>query len=276
MATTKTSSKSPVSKTKRPKTPTPKTYTIKQLAGRWGYEEFEIESYIMDGHLKEAFDIDRLNANLSVPYFKLRDLLFYKHYVGDAELLKVNKNNSTLDEIMGTVEEDNIIPCSELDFLYLPKPEDAFTRSPREKWDWVRFFYDSDGNQLIPIRKGSPPLQKKSNDGYHIQFVPIDKHLFEELLIVPLEEVDRFEIEYKIGEKKKLPKNGKKILDILDEMKQHPRRLPLKDKQSGKYGIKNDVRQIYLKRYKNDDKVEDQFDDAWEALTDKGFIGYAD
>ena len=195
MATTKTSS---APKTKRPKTPAPKTYTIKRLVKRWErweYDEEDIKGFIEDGHLKQAFDTVRLDANLSSPFFRLRDIHFYKHHVESGELLKIEQQ-STLEELVDSVTENDLIPCSKIKFLYLPKDVSAKSIGKRgEDCDWIHFFYDVNGNQLIPTHNRNIESMLSGKTEYHINSLPIDKHLFEELLIIPLEEVERFENE---------------------------------------------------------------------------------
>ena len=164
--------------------PDPEAYTREQLAERWECDLSLIESYIKSGKLKQGFDT-------RIEYTGLRKLNYYKCEAGDEGLLNAIKDRKALSEFVNPVIQEKIIPCP--NHLYIPFMRNSLMylvekslmlelthricMMPRIM---VRYFYDLDGNALIPISKKGVVVFWKVKPRF-------------ELLSVPLEAIEQFE-----------------------------------------------------------------------------------
>ena len=172
--------------------PDPEAYTKEQLAERWECDLSLIESYIKSGKLKQGFDT-------RIEYNGLRNLNFYKCEAGDEELLNTIKNHKALSEFVNPVIQEKIIPCP--NHLYIPFMRNSTMRLIEESVMlelilkicmmpriMVRYFYDLEGNALIPMSKKGV-----------VSFPMVNPRF--ELLSVPLESVEQFENECRVIER---------------------------------------------------------------------------
>lgn len=270
--------KTSTAKRKLPNPPKPKTYTIRQLSEHWkGWSESEIEGFIRDGYLKEAFDAAELGHKIcDVNGCPLSDFYLYKCKAGPEKSNDGRDIRSVLMEcvdpkvkdnvIKSPKDKENIILGSDVIFLYMPKSEKAIEKLENKSFNYVHFFYDLDGSLLIPLFKGGPFISGVE-DGYHMPYVSIPKDLFD-LLIIPREEVERFENEHKQPSGKVVTKRQKYILEIMKkDLNLDFGNLPYSPTRAG---IKNKVWEIFDKKFEeNFERYEQRrnaFDLAWEPL----------
>ena len=205
--------------------PDPEAYTREQLAERWECDLSLIESYIKSGKLKQGFDT-------RIEYTGLRRLNYYKCDASDEELLNAIKNDKALSEFVNPVIQEKIIPCP--NYLYIPFMRNSTMRLIEESVTlelmsricmmpriMVRYFYDLDGNALIPISKKGVVAFRMVKPRF-------------ELLSVPLEAIKQFENGCRIGgdknislvtthqEKRAEKREDSKTINSLPEDKQPP------------------------------------------------------
>lgn len=253
--------------------PEPKIFTRAQLAKRWKCGLPKIGGYIRDGQLKEGFDT--FNAD----YGELRQRCYYKCDAEDEQLLNDINHEEPLSAFVDSVIPENIVSCPR--YLYKPimpnatcyyKPElnqesvwegitkTMYTLMHIQKYIMFCYFYDLNGSALIPIEE----------DNSHISFPSITKEC---RLVIPFEEVERFEIKNKLKRKgKQAPsvtiERKRVILEIIRECGHDPMAFP--PTPSGKRGAKTEVRDIYLERHGKTQR--NPFDKAWEQLREEGQI----
>ena len=159
---------------------------------------------------------------------------------------------------MDSVPKNNIISCSEVDFLYLPPLEDAFVRGigEGENFDGVKFFCDIDGNQLIPLYDDITSLMD-GKGGHPMNPVLIGKHLLDSLSIIPLEEAERFENKASRNKKgtdaETIKTRQRRIVTIIRNLNKEPEHLL---DERGKDHIKDKVREIYVEEKKHEKIVD--------------------
>ena len=120
------------------------SFTIEQLAQRWNCSVDEAKGYIREGKLRVSLDTTKAQFTF------LRDMDYYK-CEADEHLLNALQNGKALSEVVDPVIKRNIIPCP--DHLYVPTEESAFVEGTGEDHRMFRYFYDFDGNVLIPIKR---------------------------------------------------------------------------------------------------------------------------
>ena len=180
------------------KLPDQETYTRGELAKRWKCEPSKIDAYIRTGQLKEALPPTARNHFFQYYFYKCS----HSEPLSDAVrppaaddgykwLLMVIEEGEPLEKYVRVAGEKII----QRKYLYLPPEdeEDAVIERPTSKL--IRYFYDLEGNALIPVAE---------DDGWPICFAPVDKHHFNSL-IIPLEEVKRFESESRMVKRGRKP-----------------------------------------------------------------------
>ena len=174
--------------------PDQKTYTREELARRWNCDISEVNAYIRTGQLKVALPRAARKEIESYYFYKCSHIEPLSDSVRPPidddsyeRLLEIIEDGEPLEKYVRVAGEKII----RREYLYLPPEEekDAFIERANSKE--IRYFYDLEGNALIPVAE---------DDGWPICFAYVEKHHFDSL-IVPLEEVKRFEHENKIGEK---------------------------------------------------------------------------
>ena len=180
--------------------PDPKEFRRGELVQRWGCDLSRINAYIRYGQLKLGFDTTRENWLWTDP----RKLNYYKNEAGNEQLLDAIEQHQPLSSFMSSnPQEERIISCPQ--YLYLPVVRNAIMKLyPVMNQDWLdsrgtseevcsepciwfRYFYDLEGNALIPMSKTGI-----------IEFPQLKHRL--DLLRVPLEEVERFEGDFEASD----------------------------------------------------------------------------
>ena len=199
--------------------PDPKEFRRGELTQRWGCDLSRIDAYIEYGQLKLGFDTTRENWLWTDP----RKLNYYKSEAGNEQLLDAIEQHQPLSSFMSSSpQEERIISCPQ--YLYLPvvrntimklypvmnqdwpdsrgstivKLYPVMIQNPSDSRDtseevcskpyiWFRYFYDLEGNALIPMSKTGI-----------IEFPQLKHRL--DLLRVPLEEVERFEGDFEASD----------------------------------------------------------------------------
>ena len=174
------------------KLPDLKTFTRQELAKRWKCDVSLIDSYIKKGQLREGFDTS------GPDYSHLRELRYIvcADHKSIAKLI-IEINEAERSEKWNEFEHSRIINCP--DFVYMssfdpreflkPGMIDLFGKMFLEDCDdLVLSFCDLENNTLFPI--------KKTFSGFELVSV---KKLNLEDMIIPLEEVLRFESGQPIG-----------------------------------------------------------------------------
>ena len=179
------------------KLPDPGTFTREQLAERWQCEVSLIDRYIENGQLKEGF------ITFGPDYGYLRDCRFI-----------VCPSNQSIHELiieLNEIEEDEkknwhefensrVVDCP--DYLYMPlsDPKDVVNQKnfivfgkmlfSEDRDDWISCLRDLENNTLFAMKMTFGGLQ----------LVYVKKPKLEDL-IIPFEEVLRFEKEHRIRDK---------------------------------------------------------------------------
>lgn len=237
------------------KLPDPDTFTREMLAKRWNCDLSLIDRYIKTKKLKEGID------TLEPKYNSLRPLRLRYFACDDAESVRqlvevLNTKKKTWDEIINSNLSEKFRPCPR--FLYLSclgasDIEEAglfdivrnkmFLRELDDNYpDIFSFFCDLENTILIPVVKSS---------NFCCHLVVMKPYNFEDI-IIPLEEVERFEDEDKDGnEPKRKGKNAPSVdikhMDdvyeiITKELKLDPQKIP--DPGIGKSGVAADLRKF--------------------------------
>lgn len=257
--------------------PEPSIFTKTQLAKRWKCGVPKIRGYIKDGRLKRAFN------TLDYDFKALRETLFYR-YDGNTNVLPEIKDEMPLIDLINDINPENIIKCprylyKSIDPNITTLPEVAFDKenllesistaflaiASNQSFIFFRYFYDLDGNVLIPI------TQNNNKNIWKISLLSISRRNHDNL-IISLEEIERFEIENGLIKKKKtqsvLIKRKTDILAIIKEFNYDPLAFP--KAPSGKAGEKSEIRKLFLERHGQ--TLRNPFDKAWEALRKEGLI----
>ena len=174
------------------KLPDTETFTRDELAIRWECDISPVDRYVQEGQLKEALPPATREG--------LHDWIFYRcseiEPLSDAFrqgklideddgrewLLKFIEHGEPLEKYIGRERQEKIIHCPK--HLYMPIQGNAIINRDDQDYSMVRYFCDLHGDALIPL--------DEAEDGYRICFAPIKKAYLDSL-IVPIEEVRRFE-----------------------------------------------------------------------------------
>ena len=185
--------------------PDPETFTLEEIAKRWKCSLSRVEGYINDGKLKQGIDTLKKRCK------SLRQFRYYKYNASDELLLNPTDDyGEPLSKVVGSIRQINFIDdCPK--FLYFPIEleeyqgdiYDRFRNLIDDNYDGdvenfrkeigyiddgipFPFFYDLDGTKLIPVENDKP---HKCRTPFVSKRCP---------LIVPCEEVERFERKYDI------------------------------------------------------------------------------
>ena len=176
--------------------PDPKTFTREELAKRWNCDISLIDRYIKNGQLKEGFDTS------GPDYSYLHDLRFIVCPADQGIIEVITELNKIKADSWDEFETSRIIDCP--DYLYMPlsDPSDVVNQSTytvfgerlfsKDRDDWRTCFRDLENNTLFPV--------KITRFTGAVQIVSVPKPRLEDI-IIPLEEVLRFEKEHRIREK---------------------------------------------------------------------------
>ena len=176
--------------------PDPKTFTREELAKRWNCDISLIDRYIKNGQLKEGFDTS------GPDYSYLHDLRFIVCPADQSIIEVITELNKIKADSWDEFETSRIIDCP--DYLYMPlsDPSDVVNQSTytvfgerlfsKDRADWRTCFRDLENNTLFPV--------KITRFTGAVQIVSVPKPRLEDI-IIPLEEVLRFEKEHRIKEK---------------------------------------------------------------------------
>ena len=181
------------------KLPDPNKFTREQLAQRWKCDLSRIDAYIRHGQLKLGIDTTKVGWSWDSVWVWAdpRSFDYYKSEAGNEQLLDAIRYDKPISAFVNSEpQEKQLVSCPP--HLYMPatpgsliQPNPAMIQSTLESYDapdeaysdpyvMVRYFYDLEGNSLIPVAKSG-----------FIKFLVV-KHRFD-LLPIPLEEVERFE-----------------------------------------------------------------------------------
>lgn len=251
----------------------PKTFTIEELAEYWKWSVHEVRRHIRDGDLK------RILVTADMP-----DLMDWKLYRCDENtclrlmfppeleeempmgecLLQRIWDGTPLEHFVDPVISRNIIHCLEYEYLYIPGRK-AIEKAADKEHKKVRYFYDLDGNILIPICDWIPEHEGEDC----ISFIGIEKHIYDSPL-VSFEAVEQLE-DKEPPVRKRSENTIKRQQFILDFMREDPKydfdnlvyNPSVKD-------IKDEVWEAFKKNYKEKglkpDKKRKAFDNAWGAV----------
>ena len=201
-----------------PNLPDQETFTREELSQRWKCDTSKIDAYIRSGQLKQALPPPARHALREWIFYQctkdepLSDVVRHAKPI-DADdsnewLLDLIEDGEPLEKYVGKVAQEKII--SRPEYFYVPNAGGAIIKAhgTNGAYQSARFFYDLHGNPLIPIWD--------KEDGYQVCFVLVKKR-FLDSLIVPLEEVKRFECENNIGQKSKRKSSG-----VIDRQEEKP------------------------------------------------------
>lgn len=292
--------------------PKPKTFTKKQLEEWYGWSEADVESYVTTGQLRQAFDTSTRPD--------LQNTKYYKCKADNEELLNAIKDIEPLSAFTKSIKQENFISCPP--YLYLPVAPNSFefhnkwmpsilslygempeylTEEQANQNIMLRYFYDFEGNALVPVTK----------DCITITFEMV-KFQFRKFLIFPFEEVERFRTENapkrKIqGEKPETTKRKDDIMEIIKDLGYNPKSFPefgkprspelleifrnnsnfenKKSKRTAKTEVWEEYALRISKKEKDDRSLSEyfdfvmgrdykRFDKAWQALRKEGKIIY--
>lgn len=202
--------------TEEPNLPDQETFTREELSQRWKCDTSKIDAYIRSGQLKQALPPPAKHALQKWIFYQCAKDEPLSDVVRDAKptdaddsnewLLDLIEDGEPLEKYVGKVAQEKII--SRPEYFYVPNAEGAIIKAhgTNGAYHSARFFYDLHGNPLIPIWD--------EEDGYQVCFALVKKR-FLDSLIIPLEEVKRFERENNIGQKSKRKSSG--VIDRQEE-----------------------------------------------------------
>lgn len=180
------------------KLPDQDIFTKEQLSKRWKCDQSKIDAYIDGGQLKQALPPAARNGLRRWTFYRCADnealLDAVKHtnqITSDSSewLLDLIEDGELLEGYVGKASQEKIISCPK--HLYIPNDEKAIINKQnpytlegeKKSPDLVRYFYDLNGNALIPLRD--------KGDGYRICFAPVEKYHLRSP-VIRIEEVRRF------------------------------------------------------------------------------------
>ena len=172
--------------------PDQKTYTRKELSQRWEGDLSKIDAYIRTGQLKAALPPVAIKSLRKWVFYRCHNNEKFNEDEINVGLLDIIEDGETFEKYAGKIGQGKI--TSFPGYLYVPIDDNAIIEEPEKDYILVRYFYDLEGNALIMV--------EDAESEYEICFAPIKKeHL--DSLIIPLEEVKRFERENNITQKSK-------------------------------------------------------------------------
>ena len=182
-------------------------YTKEQLAKKWECDISLVKGYIDSGQLKEALPPTAMRNLRRWSFYRCEEneplsgkFSTIEVEVGSSKewLLDLIEDGEMLEEYVGRLKQEKIVSCPK--HLYLAVEDNASIKRSDKDYNMVRYFYDLDGNALIPI--------EYEEDGHQICFAPIKKeHL--DSSIIRIEEVKRFRSEINIEQTEQEQKNSK-------------------------------------------------------------------